>query len=85
MLTGKNKGENKDGNATKSDIRNWMSLMHEDIEKAKQRKNRVLQLINGDFRTTFENATTPIVRDGIKCYPAYDILSISTIVNLQTK
>jgi hypothetical protein len=85
VLIGKNKNENKDGNATKSDIRNWMSLMHKDIGEATQRKKRVLQLTKGDLQKTFENATKPIVRDGIKCYPAYDILSISTIVNLQTK
>lgn len=85
VLIGKSKDENKDGNAIKSDIRNWMSLMHEDIEKAKQRKKRVLQLAKGNYKETFNLATEHIVRDGIKCYPAYDILSISTIVNLQTK
>ena len=85
VLIGKNKDESKDGNAIKSDIRNWMSLMHEDIEKAGQRKKRVLQLAKDKYKDTFSLATTPIVRDGIKCYPAFDILSISTIVNLQTK
>jgi len=85
VLIGKSKDENKDGNAIKSDIRNWMSLMHEDSEKAKQRKKRVLQLAKGNYKETFNLATEPLLRDGIKCYPAYDILSISTIVNLQTK
>ena len=85
VLIGKNKDENKDGNAIKSDIRNWMSLMHEDIEKAEQRKKRVLQLANDKYRETFKQATNPFERDGIKFYPAYDILSISTIVNLLTK
>ena len=85
VLTDKNKDENKDGNAIKSDIRNWMSLMHEVDGKAEQRKKRVLQLANNKYKETFKQATNPYVRDGIKCYPAYDILSISTIVNLQTK
>lgn len=85
VLTGKNKDDKKDGNAIKSDIRNWMSLMHEDIDKAGQREKRVLQLAKDKYKETFKLATTPIVRDGIKCYPAFDILSISTIVNLQTK
>lgn len=85
ILTGKNKDEKKDGNAIKSDIRNWMSLMHEDIEKAGQREKRVLQLAKDKYKETFKLATTPIVRDDIKCYPAFDLLSISTIVNLQTK
>ena len=85
VLTGKKKDENKDGNAIKSDIRNWMSLMHGGFEKAEQRKKRVLQLAKDKYKETFNLATSHNVRDGIKCYPAYDILSISTIVNLQTK
>lgn len=85
VLIGKNKDDSKDGNAIKSDIRNWMSLMHEDIEKAGQRKKRVLQLAKDKYKETFKLATKPIERDGKNCYPAYDILSVSTIVNLQTK
>ncbi len=89
-LTGKKKKDEKkdkakDGNAIKSDIRNWMSLMHEDIGKADQRKNRVLQLAKDEFKSTFEAATNAVERGGKKCYPAFDILSIGTIVNLQTK
>lgn len=85
VLIGKSKDENKDGNAIKSDIRNWMSLMHEKIGKAEQRKKRVLQLAKDKYRETFKQATSPFERDGKNCYPAYDILSVSTIVNLQTK
>ena len=85
VLSGKNKDDSKDGNAIKSDIRNWMSLMHDDIGKASQRKNRVLELAKGQFKDTFIVATTPIEREGKKCYPAYDILSICTIEKLQTK
>ena len=85
VLIGKNKDESKDGNAIKSDIRNWMSLMHENIGKAGQRKKRVLQLAKDKYKETFKQATNPFERDGKNCYPAYDILSVSTIVNLQTK
>ena len=75
----------KDGNAIKSDLRNWMTLMHEGIAKADQRKMRVLQLAKKEIRDCFSEAVTPVKRDGKKCYPAYDILSVSTVENLKTK
>ena len=81
----KSEKEQKDGNAIKSDMRNWMSLMHEGIAKAEQRKKRVMQLAKGRIKDCFEEAVTPDERNGDLCYPAYDILSISTVENLETK
>lgn len=79
-----NDKDDKDGNAIKSNIRNWMSLMHEDTGKAEQYKKRVLKLAK-KYRETFQQAVTPINRDGVACYPAYDIMSISSLLTLHTK
>ncbi len=81
--------EDKYGSTIKSDIRNWMTLMHDSEKKAEQRKRRVLQQTmqqsTSKWHKFFKDATTSYQRGDTECYPAYDILSISTINNLQTK
>lgn len=71
--------EGEDGNAVKSDIRQWLSLMHSSEEAARQKERRVTSLLSSRWRPVFEAAIEPVDRGGVKTYPAYDILSLKSI------
>lgn len=71
--------EGEDGNAVKTDIRQWLSLMHTSEGSAKQKERRVSSLLSGRCKRLFAEATEPVDRDGVKTYPAYDILSLKSI------
>ena len=72
----------KEGNAVKSDIRQWMTLMSEDVEKAGQKKKRVISLSSGRLKDLFDTAT---LKDERGAYPAYDMLALHSIHTLVTK
>ena len=72
----------KEGNAVKSDIRQWMTLMSEDVEKAGQKKKRVISLSSGRLKDLFDTATHIDERGA---YPAYDMLALHSIHTLVTK
>jgi len=74
----------KNGNAIKSDIRQWMTLMSEDVEKAEQKAQRVRDISQEKDKKIFEEAIGAYTKDGVKYYPAYDILTIHTIQSLVT-
>ncbi len=71
----------KDGNAVKSHLRNWMSLMKEgSTGMAEQKLKRVKNIVTDrELQELVECATTG------KRIPAYDILTIHTINTQQTK
>ncbi len=78
--------EGKNGNAVKSDIREWMTLMNDGIEKAHQKEERVHAIItNIKEISLFEKATIPTVRNGENRYAAYDLLALHTILSQVTK
>lgn len=72
----------EDNNRVKTAIRQWLTLMHEDAEAAKQHSKRVMKVIRGD-KTIYVSATNGIIRKDV--YPAYDILSLLTIIEQETK
>ena len=72
----------KEGNAMKSDIRQWMTLMSEDVEKAHQKKLRVMSLSSGRLKEMFDIVTSNEYRGA---YPAYDMLALHSIHTLVTK
>ena len=76
-------GEN--GNALKSDIRQWLSAMmsQNGMAQAKQLLNR-LKDINPD-QNTIRQLTTGSIRDNKEVYPAYDVLSLHSIYYQKTK
>lgn len=83
----KNLGETEDGNAVKSSIRQWISLMFEDEGKAEQKLKRIKEMTPKGLLKTISLATTPIQKnssDDLKYYPAYDMLIINTVNNLRT-
>lgn len=71
------------GNATKSSLRNWMSVLHDGEGVAKQRLRRILKIT--DMKEYVRSVTDPVLRKDTKFYPVYDILSIHTIDTQITK
>ena len=81
----------KDGNALKSDIRQWLSAMMEPngLEKANQILDRIKE-VNTSMKNEAETLTfwrTFTDQNGSKhnIYPAYDVLSLHSIIYQQTK
>lgn len=91
-LSGKAKKLTKDdNNRVKTAIRQWLTLMHEDAEAAKQHSKRVIA-VNPKQKDIYNSVTTGIIRKdkegkdkGPKLSPAYDILSLLTITEQETK
>ena len=84
----------KDGNAIKSHLRQWLSLMHEDEKIAKQKINRVLAIIgekNKGLQNIVKNLTSSKCRENkhnkeksIFAYPVYDVLALHSVIYQQT-
>ncbi len=78
-----NKKEN--GNAAKTDIRQWLTLMHEDTDKAHQKEQRVHNAASKYNDDTFTRATSGQERGETYVYPAFDMLQLLTVENQITK
>ena len=83
--------DSKDGNALKSDIRQWLSAMMEPngLGKANQILDRIKE-VNTSMKNEAETLTswrTFTDKKGSKhnIYPAYDVLSLHSIIYQQTK
>ena len=76
-----------DGNVTKSHLRQWISLLYDNPEMAKQKMRRVLSITR--MKNVVEKATTGVERreNGVvtTTYPVYDLLVVNTINNQITK
>ena len=68
--------ENDEGNVAKSNIRQWLTLMANNPGLAQQKAKREEVISNNK---TFKEATTAVERDGVKYYPAYDILALVAV------
>lgn len=75
----------KDGNAAKTDIRQWLTIMHEDSEKAFQKERRVKAVASEFNKETFRRATEGQKRGDVFVYPAFDMLQLLTVENQITK
>lgn len=81
--------QGKEGSAVKSHLRNWMSLLHENLGMAEQKLERLktitteLELVKS---VTASRAITE--KEGAdtsgKIYPTYDVLALHTINNQET-
>ncbi len=76
-----------DGNVTKSHLRQWISLLYDNPEMAKQKMRRVLSITR--MKNVVEKATTGVERREnsvvTTTYPVYDLLVVNTINNQITK
>lgn len=75
------KGE--EGNAVKSHLRNWMSLLHDNEGMAKQKLDRLKSMTS--MKDYVEKVTLWKERGDQRVCPVYDILTIHTINNQKTK
>lgn len=71
------------GNVAKSDVRQWLTMMGENIEAAQQLKQRAETILDDKkVKDVFVDATTCCQRgNGIVAYPAYDMLALLTVEN----
>ena len=85
---------NKEGNAIKSHLRQWLSIMHDDINVAKQKINRVLSIV-GDktdkakklnkLVSTLTNAQSRKIKEkDLLVYPVYDVLALHSVTYQDT-
>lgn len=82
--------QGRDGNTAKTDIRKWMSAMHQNQEMAKQAADRSRSILSSQkLKNAFDKATTGIPRTlsngEVLYYPAADLLDLNTILNQITK
>lgn len=75
----------KDGNAAKTDIRQWLTVMNDDTAYADQMEKRVDAVSSPYNKTSFHLATDGQLRDGVFVYPAFDMLELLTVENQITK
>lgn len=83
----------EDNNRVKTAIRQWLTLMHEDAGAAKQHSKRIKAVnLDNKFISIYDSVSTGIIKkdaDGKdkepKLSPAYDILSLLTIIEQETK
>lgn len=79
--------ESKEGNAVKSHLRQWMSLLHDNPEMAKQKLLRLKSMtaMDGYVDAVTKRTKKMVKREGedveLTIYPVYDILTIHTINN----
>lgn len=90
LLNGEGLKEPKKGNAVKSHLRNWLTLLHDNPGMAKQKLIRLKELLdtnNEDDKKlkTFVEEVTARNEDGSLKTPVYDILAINTVYTQVTK
>ena len=75
----------KQAEGIKTGIRQWLTLMHDDEGKATQRLKRLKDL-NKNQKTLIDKLTGGrFGEDGKRVFLAYDVLTLHTIMNQQTK
>ncbi len=78
--------ETEEGNAVKSALRKWTSLLLTNKEQANQFRLRMNYIIKDkDLKTQAQEITKGVNRGEKELYPVYDILAINTINNQITK
>lgn len=79
--------DSKEGNAVKSHLRQWMSLLHDNPEMAKQKLLRLKSMTA--MKSYVDELTTDLKRKvgdkEVTVYPVYDILAIHTISTQETR
>ena len=91
LITHSNKLEGKEGNAVKSHLRQWLSLLHDNPGMANQKLQRLKSItsMQGFVDEVTKGVIKTVRKDGndkkVTVYPIYDILAIHTINNQKTK
>lgn len=72
-------------NPIKTAVRKWLSLMHYNVDAAKQHSERVCALHSESQNNLYKESVAEAHRNGEACYPAYDVLSLHTVIYQKTK
>lgn len=73
-----------EGNAIKSGLRNWLSLLHTNVELADQFMDR-LKEVSGAKSFLEVVSDKGVIRNGMIAYPVYDMLALHAVNTQQTK
>jgi hypothetical protein len=71
--------ESEKGNAIKSHLRNWLTLLHDDKNLADQKLQRLKSLLSEKDVKYVESIT-----NNTAACPVYDMLAINTVINQET-
>lgn len=80
-----------EGNAVKSNLRQWMTILHDNPDNAFQKRTRLLDLLSKGnekeqklSKRAEEMTNDEILRDNKRTFPVYDVLSLCSIINQKT-
>lgn len=73
------------GNKAKGHIRQWMTLMNENYDKAQQKEERVKSVGDKYVKEIFEKATKQNEKGEITYYAAYDLLALHSVTYQEIK
>lgn len=79
---------NDEGNAVKSHLRQWLSVMYNGRKaQAEQKQKRLISMLapQSSLKTLVEDLMTGIALDKIKKYPVYDVLALHSINSQVTR
>lgn len=79
---------NDEGNAVKSYLRQWLSVMHNGGKaRAEQKQKRLMSTLDpkSSLKTLVEGLMTGIVLDKIEKYPVYDVLALYSVNSQVTR
>lgn len=96
LLQNASKLKGEEGNAVKSGLRNWLTLLHENKGMADQKLDRLVNIASSEMQQFIEAVTKTAVRTNkqkdsegkdfdVTIYPVYDLLAIHTINNQTTR
>jgi hypothetical protein len=79
--------DSEDGNALKSNVRQWLTLQSQDADMAKQKAKRLVSILEkSDLRSIAEELVqNEVLRNGKKYSPAYDVLSLHSVRFQETR
>lgn len=74
------------GNALKSNLRQWLTAMHDSggSDRAKQLHDRILTQVDARLESFADRLLRGVGRDGSQHYVVYDLLALCSIDNLET-
>lgn len=74
-------------NPIKSALRQWLTLLNENTDKASQKLKRILEVCGNEEQRIFVRRMTEarFTENGSECYPAYDVLALHTLTTQETR
>ena len=75
-----------DCNPIKSSLRQWLTLLNDNVAKAEQKRLRIIDVADSEEQKSYVREMTQArEQDGCKYYPVYDVLALNTLNTQITK